>query len=760
MPETSQERYVQVLIDQPLPELDRLFHYRVPDGWDVPLGQQVWVPFNRKLIAGWVWALDDRPPENVSTVQFLAAVDRHVRVPDDVRQLVDWMAHRYQCTRTEALHPCLPPGPRQRPSRWVMLQGTMTTEERASWGGIDPDAAAIIARLSRAAHRQMRLTTLLQPDRQAQTAAIERLIRAGWVKLEWQLPRERPPIEHKTGQREQTPSPWPPLTAEQARICEHLATASGPVLLHGVTGSGKTEVYLHSAREVLARGQRVLYLVPEIGLTPQAGARWTERFADYSVLLLHSGLKDRERHGAWHRIASGQVDVVIGARSALLAPIDRLGLIVVDEEHEPSYIQDQDPKYDAREVALFRAHQQGALVIMGSATPSLEAYWQAGMGRLQLLTMRERVTGAALPPVTMVDMRAELAAGRRGVLSQQLREAIDQRLQRGEQSLLYLNRRGFSTFVLCRECGEVLTCPHCAVSLVYHRAAQVLRCHYCQHRQAVPKQCPHCHSEAIRYFGTGTQRIETELLQHFPSARVLRMDRDTADSHGVEQVLNQFARREGDILVGTQMIAKGLDFPAVTLVGVLAADLSLHVPEFRAAERTMQLLTQVAGRAGRSKQPGEVIMQTYCPEHYCLQAVENHDYVGFYRREISIRQHLGYPPFSYLARVLFTGLVEAEVAMAAETWAERLRDQAKSIGPLEVWGPAVDGIAKLEDRHRRVLTVRWQGIDAEPLRAALQATNQAYRRLRGRPAAVTVSVAIDSAAEPRVYPPLDKAFQS
>jgi primosomal protein N' (replication factor Y) len=459
---------------------------------------------------------------------------------------------------------------------------------------------------------------------------------------------------------------------------------------------------------------------------------------------MHSRLSAGERYDEWRKVRDGRVRVAIGARSAVFAPFERIGLIIIDEEHESSYKQEESPKYHARDVAVRRAGQHGAVVVLGSATPSLESFAAArltpaaaaredggpavrispgaALRSAEWLPLPERALGNPLPPVHIVDMREELAAGNRTMFSRRLREALTQRLARGEQTVLLLNRRGYSTFVMCRSCGYTAGCPHCEISLTYHQRSGVLRCHYCGHAERQPEQCPSCGSPHIRYFGTGTERVEEELTRAFPGIRVIRMDVDTTGTKGAhEKLLSAFGRREADVLLGTQMVAKGLDFPLVTLVGVIAADTSLHLPDFRAAERTFQLITQVAGRAGRHDLPGEVVVQTYAPDHYAIRAAQRHDYIGFVREELRVRRMLFYPPYCRLALATLSHPERPKLAVAAETFAAALRSAAAEAGvlaplagnaepALELVGPAASPIPRLKDRYRWQVMIKYRGI--------------------------------------------------
>lgn len=757
----SSHLYAQVIVDIPHSDLDRAFHYTVPTGLEetVEVGREIWVSFNRRITRGWVVGIEKHLPSTLcpTTIYEIDAVDESYTLGRDLIALVPWLADQVMCTQADVLRVMAPPGQRTKPVVVISLREKITKEQMEIWQGIDPDSGDILRRLSRAPRHEIKKSSLLSLQKERMSIAIERLLAAGLIEqkgclrvnLKSQLLNDEP-IESDEQDRSAIAVVEPVLTFQQQKVVDELLNAMDegsqrPFLLHGVTGSGKTEVYIRAAKKALEMGRQVLFLVPEIALTPQTGKRLTERFGKTDVVVLHSGLPDALRRQEWFRIARGYVRIVIGARSAVFAPLPNLGLIIVDEEHEPSYQQENAPKYHARQVAIERARRCNGVVILGSATPSLETYQKARAGEYRLLQLNSRASGKAMPQINIVDMRAELATGNRGMISGVLLNAIERRLQLGQQVILYLNRRGFSTFVICRECGTVLNCPHCSISLVYHRVGEQLHCHYCHYRQSVPKQCPNCLSQAIRFFGTGTQRIETELTERLPGVRVIRMDRDVADGIGVETVLEEFAASDGsnaNILVGTQMIAKGLDFPLVTLVGVLAADASLHVSDYRAAERTFQLLLQVAGRAGRSHLTGEVILQSYCPEHYCLQAVQNHDYEAFYERETEIRRKLAYPPFTRLARVMFSGAGESAVIMAAETWAEILKKESKHLN-LDVWGPAPAAVAKVEGRFRWLITTRIGSTDSLPMRIALKAAEREYASRRGCPPGVSISITID-----------------
>jgi len=502
------------------------------------------------------------------------------------------------------------------------------------------------------------------------------------------------------------------------------------LLMHGVTASGKTEVYLRAIEHARDSGLRSLVLLPEISLTTQVLNIFKGRFGD-KVAVLHSMLSAGERFDEWTRVQNGEVDVVLGARSAIFAPVSNLGLIIVDEEHEPSYKQDSDPRYHGRDVALRRAEENGALAVLGSATPSIESYYLAKKGDYALIALKERIENRPMPVVSVADLRKEYQKGRATIFSARLRDSIADRLAKKQQVILFQNRRAYATFLLCRECGYTAGCPNCAVSLKLHSAERILRCHHCDHEEAAPTTCPNCGGRRIGQFGIGTERIEEETRAAFPDARVIRMDKDTTTrkgSHG--SILDIFRKREADILVGTQMIAKGLDFPGVTLVGVISADTSLNLPDFRAGERTFQLLSQVAGRAGRGADPGEVIIQTFNPDHYAITTAAAHDYEGFYEQEIALRAESGYPPFSSMVNLVASDENEAEARRRLYEFVGALKEQAKGSKnlPVEFLGPVPSPVARLRGRFRWHVLIR--GTDRECLSKIIQGALDSTSSLR------------------------------
>ena len=516
-------------------------------------------------------------------------------------------------------------------------------------------------------------------------------------------------------------------------------------LLHGVTGSGKTEVYMQAMADVLENGKSVIVLVPEISLTPQTASRFVGRFGD-RVALLHSRLSDGERYDQWHRIQKGEADIVIGPRSAIFAPVPKLGMLIIDEEHSDSYKSDTAPRYHAREVAQKRSELANCLVLLGSATPSLESFHQTRNGSYRLLSLPDRVFDRKMPDVHIVDMRNELKRGNRTIFSDLLRSFIEERLVRREQIILFLNRRGHSTYVFCRTCGYVERCDNCSISLTYHRETQQLVCHHCGSKRPTQQTCPQCSSEAIRFFGAGTEAVEQEVRKSYPKARVKRFDADsTARKNAHQQILAEFEQQKIDILIGTQMVSKGLDFPNVTLVGVIAADTALNLPDFRASEQTFSQLTQVAGRSGRAELEGKVVIQTYMPEHYSIEAAQKHDYLDFYAQEVVARDALRYPPFAHVATLLLRGKDEQAVIEAAHIARDQLEiwqtdqehvSQVPQVEEtsVEILGPAPAPLSKIEGKFRWHLLLR--GTDPEKI-------GQLFKRFTDEPPAIIKSKAIE-----------------
>jgi len=550
------------------------------------------------------------------------------------------------------------------------------------------------------------LAATLLEEMATTSSTVKSLVNKG-VLIEKNVEMYRDPFENRTFEKTSPLS----LTSQQDHAIRPILTTIDEdkhhtFLLYGVTGSGKTEIYLQSIQRVLQEGKEAIVLVPEISLTPQMVHRFKGRFGN-DVAVLHSGLSVGEKYDEWRKIQRKEVKVVVGARSAVFAPFENLGIIIIDEEHETSYKQEENPRYHARDVAIYRGEYHQCPVILGSATPSLESFARASKGVYGLLTLDKRMNDGPLPSVDIVDMREELRKGNRSMFSTELFEKLQDRMEKGEQTVLFLNRRGHSSFIMCRDCGFVLQCPNCDISLTYHRFSNGMKCHYCGYEEGVPTTCPECTSEHIRYFGTGTQKVEEELTKLIPDARIIRMDVDTTSRKGShEKLLTAFGEGKADILLGTQMIAKGLDFPNITLVGVLSADTILHLPDFRAAEKTFQLLTQVSGRAGRHTLPGEVVIQTYTPEHYSIELASHHDYNRFYQQEMMMRKMGSYPPFYYITMLTLSHEDLMKVVDIAEKMTNYIRSKLSET--TTILGPVASPIPRIKNRYRYQCLIKYK----------------------------------------------------
>lgn len=689
--------------------LDREFDYRVPAhlAAGIHVGSRVAVPFGTRMTQGWVVALLDSSP-HAKLKDIGEIVGQKPLLSDRILELTRWMA-KYYCCRVESAVRCALPE--------VVRKGKMSWQERqfVRPGKVTPSAAEQ-AKLQKRAPKQAHVLALARQHEEilaarllelanTDAATLKKLAERGYVELVDRV-EERDPF----GGEVFLPTGPLPLTTEQQKALElcqaQIVKPEEPVLIYGVTGSGKTEIYLQSIAQCLHQGRDAIVLVPEISLTPQTVERFRARFPNQQITVLHSHLSEGERHDQWHKIRNGESHIVIGARSAVFAPVQALGLIIVDEEHETSYKQDETPRYNARDLAVVRGKLEGAAVVLGSATPSLESFYNAQRRRYALATLSHRVDHRQMPAIKIVDMRQE-AIRSKGVyvFSTRLRDAIQARLDKGEQTILFLNRRGYATHVFCPKCGYVAQCPQCSVSLVYHLKAAKITCHFCGHTESVPTACPACRDKAIRYGGIGTEKVEASVTKLFPKARVQRMDSDTMTRKSLyREVLGAFRVGKIDILIGTQMIAKGLHFPNVTLVGIIFADMALHLPDFRAGERTFQLLVQVAGRAGRGDVEGEVIVQSFTPFHPAIQHARQHDYLSFYDQEIEAREQFGYPPVTRMVVLTARGRNPEKLEFFLGAVARELR---KQIGREVFLGePTPAPLAKLHGNHRYQLFLR------------------------------------------------------
>ena len=702
--------YANVIVDISLDKLDKTFQYRIPEGIQdlIQPGVQVDIPFGSRTLTGYVIEVTDDAEFDVAKTKELIGVHKgSVPIESQLIALAGWMRKNYGSTMNQALKTVLP-----------IKKQTKQVEHRSVTLGIPKGEAMQKLALFEAKHYTAKarlLRELIEEERidyalvtqklNVSAATIRGMSEQGIVVIETTT-SYRNPVEH-LAQKEYRLK----LNEEQQRVVDTVTHdwdegRRQTYLLKGVTGSGKTEVYMELIAHVLAEGRQVIVLIPEIALTYQTVMRFYNRFGD-RVSIMNSRLSQGERYDQFERAKSGDIDIMIGPRSALFTPFERLGLIIIDEEHETSYKSENAPRYHAREVAIERARMNQASVVLGSATPSVESYYQAKNGNYKLLELNKRVKDQKLPECEVVDLREELKEGNRSILSTRLQDLMEERLEKGEQTMLFLNRRGVSGFISCRACGYVVKCPHCDVSLSQHAGGRMV-CHYCGYEEPQPKVCPSCGSKYLGGFKAGTQKIEELVKKRFPQASVLRMDYDTTrtkDSY--EKILQAFANREADILIGTQMIVKGHDFANVTLVGVLAADMSLNTPDYRSAERTFQLLTQAVGRAGRGEKPGQAIIQTYDPEHFAIQTVKVQDYEAFYEQEIAYRGMLSYPPVSNLLVVHVMGGHEPLVARTANLIAEKLKSAITRSGRrVLVVGPADASVAKVNDVYRKMVYMK------------------------------------------------------
>ena len=737
----------------PVPALD-LLTYALPEGASLPaVGARVEVPLGARIVTGIVveHGGGKTTPEGVKPIR--RVLDEGPFVPPEVLALARWTAEYYAAGVGDTIPALLPPM-----ARGARVDAHKTRRVASiTAAGLEALAVSAAETNARVGLKQREGLALLAaapgglPTATLATqgiagTAISRLARHGYVSVRTErvdrdpfATRSRPDHDQITTRSRpgHDPVATRSLTTEQAAAFDRLramadAGAFRVALLHGVTGSGKTELYLRLAAHVRAAGRRALILVPEIALTPAIATLLHDTFGD-RVAIQHSGLSDGERHDQWQRIRRGDVDVVVGTRSAVFAPVEQLGLIVVDEEHDGSYKQDEMPRYNGRDVAIVRAQRAGALIVLGSATPSIESYHHAMNGKYERVVLERRVHDRPLADVKIVDMREEYAAeGPEAILSRQLCDALRARIEAGEQSLVLLNRRGFSTAVFCRQCAGTLDCPNCSVSLVVHGegTARRARCHYCNYTARVPKVCPLCAGPYLEQMGVGTERVEAEVKRVLASARVARLDRDAIRRRGaLAALLTRFRGGEIDVLVGTQMIAKGHDFPRVTLVGVVSADVGLGLADFRASERTFQLLTQVAGRAGRGDRPGEAIIQTLYPRHYSIQLACRQDYPSFYERELQFRRAMRYPPFVSLVNAVVRARTFAGAMDDAAEIVQRARDADRS-GHLRVLGPAPPPLGRLRGEYRAQLLIK--GENRKEIRRALLAALAARADLQRR----------------------------
>lgn len=717
--------YANIIVDISHEKLDKTFQYRVPKHLQgsLKIGSAVEIPFGKgnRLTKGYVLELTEEPEYAVEKIKDIFAVcEGQTEVEGRLIALAAWMREYYGSTMIQALKAVLPVKQKIKEKKKVQIRLLLSKEEAE-------EKLAFFRKKNQKARARL-LEALVGLQNAGQEAVLEKEIVTGKLNISAAVIstlEEQGVISCESSRIYR--NPVSDAGGFQGKIClndrqreivetidrEWEQKENRPYLIHGVTGSGKTEVYMELIACALKRGKQAIVLIPEIALTYQTMMRFYQRFGE-RISVLHSRLSMGERYDQYERAKKGLIDIMIGPRSALFTPFSNLGIIIIDEEHEDSYKSESVPRYHAREAAMQRASMEGAKLVMGSATPSVESYFRAKQGIYRLFTLEERVEHRPLPKVEILDMCGELRTGNRGILSGRLCEEMEKSLSAGQQVMLFLNRRGYAGFLSCRSCGYVPGCPHCNVSLSLHgkgTTRERLVCHYCGYEEKSPSVCPSCGSHYIGNFKAGTQQVVQQVQQCFPQARVLRMDMDTTkEKDGHAKILTAFARQEADILVGTQMIVKGHDFPNVTLVGVLAADMSLHASDYRAAERTFQLLTQAAGRAGRGSLEGRVLIQTYTPEHYSIQTAAGQDYPAFYEQEILYRKLMGYPPAAEMLVVHGMGEDEAYLQMAMEYLGKYLALLQEKCG-IKIIGPADEAVSKVNDIYRKVIYIRHENAD-------------------------------------------------
>lgn len=692
--------YAEVIINSEALEIDRPFTYKVPEEFnnEIKIGQIVKVPFGKgnKTSEGFILNLKNDDNIKFKTKNIAAILVKDPVIDEDDINLIEFLREKTLCKYIDAFRLLIPvgimKGAKAKKKRVIVLKNEDLSNIK------NPDGYKKIVEFFKTNSGKYTKSELINEHSISQYK-LNKLIENEVLSIEEEsVFRYNDRVYNKDSAKT--------LTIEQENIIrEYINSDDKMFLLKGVTGSGKTEVYMKLVERVLLEEKSAIILVPEIALTPQMIERFKGRFG-VNVALFHSKLSDGERFDEWFRVKEGKSKVIVGARSAIFLPAKNLGLIIIDEEHENTYKSEQNPKYQTKEVAEYLSELKGCKVILGSATPSIETYYRALTGEMKLLELNSRVDNKAMPPMKVIDMRNELKGGNKSLFSRELFIAIQERLKRKEQIILFLNRRGFSTFVSCRSCGYVFKCDECDISMTYHKNG-LLICHYCGKTKREPRECPKCHSKYVKFFGAGTQRVEEEVKKYFNNAGILRMDVDTTrDKHSYERIYNTFKNGEADILIGTQMVSKGLDFKNVTLVGILAADMSINIPDYRAAERTFQIITQVAGRAGRGDKQGEVLIQTYTPQHYSLQYAVNYDYEGFYEKEFTVRAMMKYPPFGKLLLINGTSKKEDLLKNFMHKITMMIKPLVENCLDIEILGPIPCMISKVKENYRWQIVIK------------------------------------------------------
>lgn len=692
--------YAEVIINSEALEIDRPFTYKIPEEFnnEIKIGQIVKVPFGKgnKTSEGFILNLKNDDNIKFKIKNIAAILVKDPVIDEDDINLIEFLREKTLCKYIDAFRILIPvgimKGAKAKKKKVIVLKNEDLSNIK------NPDGYKKIVEFFKTNSGKYTKSELINEHSISQYK-LNKLIENEVLSIEEEsVFRYNDRVYNKDSAKT--------LTIEQENIIrEYINSDDKMFLLKGVTGSGKTEVYMKLVERVLLEGKSAIILVPEIALTPQMIERFKGRFG-VNVALFHSKLSDGERFDEWFRVKEGKAKVIVGARSAIFLPAKNLGLIIIDEEHENTYKSEQNPKYQTKEVAEYLSELKGCKVILGSATPSIETYYRALTGEMKLLELNSRVDNKAMPPMKVIDMRNELKGGNKSLFSRELFIAIQERLKRKEQIILFLNRRGFSTFVSCRSCGYVFKCDECDISMTYHKNG-LLICHYCGKTKREPRECPKCHSKYVKFFGAGTQRVEEEVKKYFNNVRILRMDVDTTrDKHSYERIYNTFKNGEADILIGTQMVSKGLDFKNVTLVGILAADMSINIPDYRAAERTFQIITQVAGRAGRGDKQGEVLIQTYTPQHYSLQYAVNYDYEGFYEKEFTVRAMMKYPPFGKLLLINGTSKKEELLKNFMHKITMMIKPLVENCLDIEILGPIPCMISKVKENYRWQIVIK------------------------------------------------------
>ncbi|MDI6785926.1 MAG: primosomal protein N' [bacterium] len=730
----SKQTFVEIVLNL---KINKSFTYLVPEELknEIAVGKRVLVSFVNRKRQGYVVDIHQNiPKKSIKIKEIISIIGKEPVITIEMLKLSKWIADYYFSSWGMVLAACIPILSKPKQEKYISLSVT------------EDEAMELLKELNQAQKKiiyaLLNNNTLREKElcyqAEVSNSPLKTLTKNKIIKIEYHR-EDKALSSQKIFPRSKPLSLTPEQKAAFDSIISNIDNEEFKVfLLQGITGSGKTEVYMQAIAKVILKGKQAIVLTPEISLTPQMVERFKSRFGE-EVAILHSRLSSKKRNEEWNKIKSGKVSIAIGARSAVFAPFFNLGLIVVDEEHENTYKQNNNPRYNARDVAVMRAKFTSSVVILGSATPSFESIYNAQKGKYQLLELSCRIDNRSLPKVELVDLREEIPEKSKSLISFKLQEAMKERLQRKEQIILFLNRRGFSTYIQCTGCGEALSCKYCNVTLTYHLKEKTLRCHYCGNIKEIPSLCPYCESKKIKYFGVGTQKIEKEINRLFPQARIARLDVDvTKKKDALENILHKFNKGAIDILIGTQMIAKGLDIPKVTLVGVISADTSLNLPDYRAAERTFNLLTQVAGRAGRGDLKGEVLIQTFNPDQFCIQSAIKQDYNLFYQQEIKNREALWYPPFSHLVNIILQGKEEAKVEKAANKFCQLLKFNCNSL-EVKILGPSPCMLSKIKSRYRFQIMLKSKKI------SCLQKTTKMSLEKYKIPTSIKLDIDIDPA---------------